>query len=277
MELFLILLILVSVIAGIIGSLFGIGGGIVIIPVLILLFHVSVKEAIGASIISVIVTSSAAASVYIKSDIVNFKLGMLLEIFTVLGAITGALLLGVFNPKILLIIFSVVLTISSFLIFLKKNNNNKHYQEDHISKYFDLDSKYYDESDNKVIEYHPAHISYGFISMYIAGLISGLLGIGSGVFKVTSFDSIMKIPMKVSTTTSNFMIGVTACASAFIYLVRGYINPYISIPVAVGIFLGAMIGTKILYKQHDTTLKSIFFVILIAIALEMFFRALGIL
>ena len=277
MELFLILLILVSVIAGIIGSLFGIGGGIVIIPVLILLFHVSVKEAIGASIISVIVTSSAAASVYIKSDIVNFKLGMLLEIFTVLGAITGALLLGVFNPKILLIIFSVVLTISSFLIFLKKNNNNKHYQEDHISKYFDLDSKYYDESDNKVIEYHPAHIPYGFISMYIAGLISGLLGIGSGVFKVTSFDSIMKIPMKVSTTTSNFMIGVTACASAFIYLVRGYINPYISIPVAVGIFLGAMIGTKILYKQHDTTLKNIFFVILIAIALEMFFRALGIL
>ncbi len=277
MELFLILLILVSVIAGIIGSLFGIGGGIVIIPVLILLFHVSVKEAIGASIISVIVTSSAAASVYIKSDIVNFKLGMLLEIFTVLGAITGALLLGVFNPKILLIIFSVVLTISSFLIFLKKNNNNKYYQEDHISKYFDLDSKYYDESDNKVIEYHPAHISYGFISMYIAGLISGLLGIGSGVFKVTSFDSIMKIPMKVSTTTSNFMIGVTACASAFIYLVRGYINPYISIPVAVGIFLGAMIGTKILYKQHDTTLKNIFFVILIAIALEMFFRALGIL
>ncbi len=277
MELFLICLIFVSVIAGIIGSLFGIGGGIIIIPVLVLLFHVSIKEAIGASIISVIVTSSAAASVYIKSDVVNFKLGMLLEIFTVLGAITGALLLGVFNPKVLLIIFSCVLITSSFFILAKKKNSNLHYEEDRISKYLSLNSQYYDESDNKIVKYQPSHVSYGFISMYVAGLISGLLGIGSGVFKVTSFDSIMKIPMKVSTTTSNFMIGVTACASAFIYLVRGYINPYITIPVAIGIFFGAIIGTKMLYKQHDNTLKHIFFVILIAIALEMIFRAFGIL
>jgi uncharacterized membrane protein YfcA len=273
---FYISLILLAIIAGIIGSLLGIGGGIVIIPILILLYHINIREAIGASIISVIATSSGAASVYLKDKLINLKTGMFLEIATTTGAISGATLLGIINPQILFFIFAFVLIISIYPMIMKRENNKEGIQNDYISKKLELASSYTD-NDGVVYKYGVNNTPYGLIMMYIAGFASGLLGIGSGVFKVIAMDDIMHIPMKVSTTTSNFMIGVTALASSVIYLIKGYINPYLALPVMAGIFIGSLLGTKILRKTSNQNLKVIFSIILLIIAIEMVLRGVGLL
>lgn len=273
---FYISLIILAIVAGIIGSLLGIGGGIIIIPILIFLYHINIKEAIGASIISVIATSSGAASVYLKDKLINLKTGMFLEIATTTGAISGATLLGIINPEALFFIFAVVLILSIYPMLFKKDNTEEKVENDYLSEKLELSSSYID-NDGVEYKYNIKNTPYGLIMMYIAGFASGLLGIGSGVFKVIAMDNIMHIPMKVSTTTSNFMIGVTALASSVIYLVKGYINPYIALPVMAGIFIGSLIGTKLLRRTSNNRLKIIFSIILFIIALEMILRGAGIL
>ncbi len=278
MLLFYFAIIVFSILAGAIGALVGIGGGIIIIPILILIFHINIKIAIGASIISVIATSSSAASVYLKDKIINIRVGMLLEIATTIGAITGAEIMGILNTTVLLYIFAFVLLIS--IIPLLKNRDqevDEKVENDNITNYLKLSSSYYDKLKNKEIHYNVTNIPGGFIIMYVAGLISGLLGIGSGVFKVLALDDVMKLPMKVSTTTSNMMIGVTAAASAFIYLINGYINPYIAIPVMIGVFIGSYYGTKLIGKTSNVYLKKIFILVILVIAIEMILRAMHVL
>ena len=273
---FFITIILVSIIAGIIGALVGVGGGIIIIPILILLFNINFKTAIGASIVSVIATSSGAASAYIKDNIINIRSGMFLEIATTIGAISGALILTIINPEILLFIFPLVLIISTYpMIKNIKNDVLPNIKNDKIADFLNLNSSYNENGEE--VKYNITHTKLGLVIMYIAGLLSGLLGIGSGVFKVLAMDNVMKMPIKVSTTTSNFMIGVTAAASAFIYLVKGYINPFITLPVIIGIVIGAFIGTKILFKATNRYIKTIFIIVIFALSIEMILRGLHLL
>ncbi|MBV7274386.1 sulfite exporter TauE/SafE family protein [Clostridium sp. PL3] len=268
---------IISIIAGILGSILGLGGGIIITPALTLLFGVDIKYAIGASIVSVIATSSGAAIVYIKDKITNIRIGMFLEIATTTGAITGAFLSGVISPKYLYFIFGLLLLYST-IAMLKKSKNElpKDVTLHPIAKKLKLNGEYYDKVLQKQVKYNVDGVYGGFGMMYVAGVISGLLGIGSGIFKVMAMDLFMKIPLKVSSATSNFMIGVTAAASAGVYLLRGDIDPKISAPVALGVLFGASVGTKIMQNLKSKTIRKIFVPVLAYVSIEMIIKGLGV-
>lgn len=214
-------ILLISVFAGFIGSLLGLGGGIIITPALTLYLGIDIKYAIGASIVSVIATSSGSAIAYLKDKITNVRAGMFLEIATTTGALTGAFLAGVISTKYLYLTFGFLLLYSAGNMFRNRNQElPQEFPVNPLAEKLKLNGSYYDRALAQQVDYHVTGIYSGFGMMYIAGVISGLLGIGSGIFKVMAMDSFMKLPMKVSTATSNFMIGVTAAASAGIYLSR---------------------------------------------------------
>lgn len=262
-----------SIIAGFVGSLLGLGGGIIIIPALTLFFGVRIHEAIGASIVSVIATSSGAAIAYVRDKITNIRIGMFLETATTLGAITGAFVAGLIEPRVLYIIFGLLMIYSAAAMFKKRNSEFAENVKEHpIAKRLNLSSEYYDKALDKTVAYKVAGVYPGYAVMYAAGVISGLLGIGSGVFKVLGMDVFMKLPMKVSTATSNFMIGVTAAASAGVYFSRGDINPLVAGPVALGVLLGAQSGTKVMERLNNKTLRLIFIPILVYVALQMLWK-----
>jgi uncharacterized membrane protein YfcA len=262
-----------SIAAGIFGSILGLGGGIIITPALTLLFGIDIKYAIGASIVSVIATSSGAAVAYIKDKITNIRIGMFLEIATTVGAITGAFISGLINSKYLYIIFGLLLLYSAFAMLKKKGQELPDHVEPHpLAVKLNLNSKYYDKVLNKEVNYNVTGVYGGFGMMYAAGVISGLLGIGSGIFKVMAMDLFMKIPLKVSSATSNFMIGVTAAASAGVYLLRGNIDPKIAAPVALGVLIGATIGTKIMQNLKSKTIRMIFIPVLAFVSVQMIIK-----
>ncbi|WP_299285115.1 sulfite exporter TauE/SafE family protein [uncultured Mucilaginibacter sp.] len=258
--------------AGLIGSLTGLGGGVVIIPLLTLLLNVDIHYAIGASLVSVIATSSGSAAAYVKEGITNMRLGMFLEIATTIGAVLGAFLSSYIPAAYIAVLFGLILLFSAIMSFVKKNT-----QADPVSSkpatWLKLGSSFPDEG--KQIPYGVRNIFGGFGLMGFAGMISGLLGIGSGSLKVVAMDNIMRIPFKVSTTTSNFMIGVTAAASAVVYLQRGYIDPGLSMPVVLGVVLGAVTGSKILVKANTKSLKAIFAIVISVIAIQMIYKGLS--
>ena len=265
-----------SIVAGLVGSLVGLGGGVLVVPLLTLAFAVSPEIAVGVSIVSVIATSSGAAAAYVKDHITNLRVGMFLEIATTIGAIAGAFLATIIAPAWLFIIFGVVLLISAAPLIIKIGEEiPEHVTNDRWANKLALASNYPDEKLGRTIEYQVTRVPSGFGLMTIAGLLSGLLGIGSGTFKVLAMDTAMRLPMKVSTTTSNFMIGVTAAASAGIYFQRGDINPLYAAPVALGVLLGATMGAKTLARFSNSTLRKIFVPILAAIAIEMLIRGVG--
>lgn len=275
--------ILWSCLAGFIGSLVGLGGGLIVTPVLTIIFGVDIKYAIGASIIAVIATSSGSSIAFIKDKICNVKIGLFLEIFTTIGGIIGALLAGIFSSKLLYILFSLIL-LNSFYGMLKKSGIIKKikYKEevvenDKYSKKLEFASSYYDKSEKREISYNVTNIPQGASVMFGAGLASGLLGIGSGAFKVIALDNYMKLPLKVSTSTSNFMMGVTACASALIYFFNGVINPYIAGPVALGTLIGSRIGAKTMQKINAKYIRNIFLPILLFTIINMFLKGIGVL
>ncbi len=262
-----------SIVAGFIGSLLGLGGGIIIIPALTLLLGVPINEAIGASIVSVIATSSGAAIAYVRDKITNIRIGMFLETATTLGAITGAFIAGLISPRALYIIFGLLMMYSASAMFKKRHSELPTDVVEHpVAKRLNLNSEYYDKALGQTVAYKVAGVYPGYAVMYAAGVISGLLGIGSGVFKVLGMDVFMKLPMKVSTATSNFMIGVTAAASAGVYFSRGDINPLVAGPVALGVLLGAQAGTKVMERLNNKTLRLIFIPILIYVALQMLWK-----
>jgi len=259
-----------SFLAGLVGALTGLGGGVIIIPMLTLLFGVDIHYAIGASLISVIATSSGAAAAYVKEGISNIRIGMFLEIATTLGAVGGAMIAVYAPTDIIAVVFGFVLIFSAAISLKKKSENLVQYRSGKIAHILKLNSSY--PTEHGEIRYAAHNVPGGFIMMAIAGLISGLLGIGSGALKVIAMDHFMKLPFKVSTTTSNFMIGVTAAASAGIYMQRGYINPGLSMPVVLGVMAGAFLGSKILVKSKTKWLRILFACIITFLALQMIYN-----
>jgi uncharacterized membrane protein YfcA len=260
----------ISVFAGFLGSLLGLGGGIIITPALTLLLGIDIKYAIGASIVSVIATSSGSAVAYLRDKITNVRIGMFLEIATTIGALTGAFIAGLVSTKYLYLIFGLLLLYSAINMFKKRKQELPQEVTPHpLADKLRLSGAYYDKALSEEVTYNVTGIYGGFGMMYAAGVISGLLGIGSGIFKVMAMDSFMKLPMKVSTATSNFMIGVTAAASAGIYLTRGNIDPKIAAPVALGVLIGATLGTKIMQRLKSTTLRLVFIPVLLYVSIEM--------
>ncbi|BAZ81569.1 MAG: sulfite exporter TauE/SafE family protein [Sphaerospermopsis kisseleviana] len=258
--------------AGLVGSLTGLGGGVVIVPLLTSVFGVDIRYAVGASLVSVIATSLGSASTYIKQGFANLRLGMFLEVATTIGAMIGALLAAFVSVKFLTIILAVVLIYSAYLSQRPKAENQEIAEPDPIAEYLQLNGTY--PTPNGVIPYQINALPAGFSIMLIAGVLSGLLGIGSGAFKVLAMDQAMRLPFKVSTTTSNFMIGVTAAASAGVYLSRGYIDPGLSMPVMLGVLPGAFLGARILIGAKTQTLRIIFSLVLVVMAIKMVYNSL---
>ena len=269
------LLLLVSVAAGVLGSLIGLGGGIIVIPALTLLFGVDIRYAIGASIVSVIATSSGAAAAYVREGMTNLRVAMVLELATVSGAITGAYLAGWLGGRWLYVIFGTVMAYSAIVMFRKRHDvlaDADTMRPAPWADYLRLHGSYYDPATHKEVVYRVIHTRIGLVLMYIAGAISGLLGIGSGSLKVPALDLAMHLPIKVSTATSNLMIGVTAAASAGVYFMRGDIVPFIAAPVAVGVLVGAVIGSKLLGRLQSATVRIVFVVVLLWVSLEMLMK-----
>lgn len=269
-------ILLISIVAGIVGSVLGLGGGIIVTPALTLLFNVDIKHAIGASIISVICTSSGSAIAYLKDKITNVRIGMFLEVATTIGAITGAFLGGLFNSSVLYLIFGFFLLYSAINMIKNRNTETpENITTDPLAEKLNLNGSYYDKALDKNIDYNVDSVKGAFGVMYGAGIMSGLLGIGSGSFKVMAMDMFMKLPLKVSSATSNFMMGVTAAASAGIYFSKGDIDPKIAAPVALGVLIGATIGARIMQRLKSKTIRKIFIPILGYVSIQMILKGLG--
>jgi hypothetical protein len=270
-------LFLISIMAGIFGAILGLGGGVLIVPVLTLLFGVNIRYAVGASIVSVIATSSGAAATYVRDHITNIRVAMLLEVATTLGALGGAVLSPYLPTRILFLIFSIILLYSAIVMFRKRTQDHQlTHSNDWWADKLRLHSSYPDQILGKRVEYAVTRVPLGFSLMLGAGVISGLLGIGSGALKVPAMDSAMRLPIKVSSATSNFMIGVTAAASAGAYYMRGDIIPLLAAPVALGVLFGSILGTRIMMKLHSSRIRNLFMIVLIIIAVEMGLKAIGI-
>ncbi len=259
-----------SFLAGLLGSLTGLGGGVVIVPLLTLAFGVDIRYAIGASLVSVIATSSGAAAAYLKEGFSNIRVGMFLEVATTIGALSGAFLTTRIPTAAIAIIFGVVLLYSAWMSAKPEAEVPLEEKPDRLASFLKMDGSY--PTPDGVRAYHVRGVPAGFGLMYVAGLLSGLLGIGSGAIKVLAMDRAMRIPFKVSATTSNFMIGVTAAASAGIYLHRGYLDPGLAMPVMLGVLLGALVGARILPTAKVRTLRLVFGVAIAAVAIEMIFK-----
>jgi uncharacterized membrane protein YfcA len=253
--------------AGLLGSLTGLGGGVVLIPLLTLVFHVDIRYAIGASLISVIATSSGAAAAYVREGYSNVRIGMFLEVATTFGALTGAYLAARVPTRALAILFGAVLIYSAWLSKGRKPSTVRRDVENPWSDRLKMSGEYPEHGE--LCAYKVDRIAGGFATMFGAGTLSGLLGIGSGAVKVLAMDKVMRIPFKVSTTTSNFMIGVTAAASAGIYLARGYVDPGLAFPVMLGVLAGSMLGARILVQSRVSMLRAIFALVIVVLGVEM--------
>ena len=261
-----------SVVAGFLGALTGLGGGVVIVPLLTVVFGVDIKYAIGAALVSVIATSSVAAAAYVREGYSNVRVGMFLEIATTIGALSGAAIAIYLRASVIAVVFGCVLLYSAYLSFRQKEHESRNVETDGLAKWLRLEGTY--PTAEGMASYHVRNVPGGFVLMYVAGVLSGLLGIGSGAVKVLAMDQVMKLPFKVSTTTSNFMIGVTAAASAGIYLSRGYIDPGLAMPVMLGVLCGSLVGARILAGADVRVLRVVFTVVIAALGVEMIFNAL---
>jgi len=258
-----------SFLAGLIGALTGLGGGVVIVPLLTLAFGVDFRYAVGASLVSVIATSSGAAAAYVREGFTNIRVGMFLEVATTIGALLGAYLAALISTSALAIVFGLVLLYSAWSASRPRPQHLAS-TPDPIAQRLRLDGSYPTRQGERY--YHVQRVPLGFGLMLGAGALSGLLGIGSGAFKVLAMDQAMCLPFKVSTTTSNFMIGVTAAASAGVYLARGYIDPGVAMPVMLGVLAGATLGARVLKRTTPRALRLLFAVVIAALAVEMIYN-----
>lgn len=266
------LLLVFSFFAGLLGALTGLGGGIIIIPVLVLIFKINIHFAMGASLISVIATSSGTASAYLREGYTNLRVGMFLESAAVVGAFAGALLIAVVSKTFLAVVFSFLLFFSAYLT-IKRREEYDHYQQSHPwAVALQLDGTYPDK--NRMVNYRVQHVPLALFTMGFAGVMSGLLGIGSGALKVLAMDQAMRLPYKVSTTTSNFMIGITAAVSVGVYFAHGYINPVIAFPVMIGVLTGAFTGARLLPKIHTPILRILFSLVICLMGVQMLYKTL---
>lgn len=266
-----------AVAAGLVGSLAGLGGGVLLVPLLTLGFGMEIRLAIGISIVSVIATSSAAAAAYVRDHLTNVRIAIFLELATSTGAVTGAVLAAAVHPRILFLLFGLLLLVSLLPVLRKLGEDIPvGIQNDRWAARLRLAGSYPDRAFGRTVSYQVTRVPLGFGMMFVAGLGSGMLGIGSGALKVLAMDTIMRLPMKVSTATSNFMIGVTAAASAGIYFWRGDVLPLVAAPVALGVLVGATLGARFLVRFQNRTVRLIFLPVLFLIALQMLLRGFGI-
>jgi uncharacterized membrane protein YfcA len=266
------LLFLISIIAGFVGSMSGMGGGIILIPVLTF-FGMDIKHAIAISIVSVIATSSGSASAYVRDRITNLKVGMFLEMFTIIGAWVGATITLVSGKRPLFILFGIVLLASWVTLFKQRHESWRPVaHQDRFSQWLELEGSYYDQPMGQTLQYRGGRAYVGGPLMFGAGVIAGLLGIGAGALKVLIHDLVMGLPPKVSTTTSNLIIGVTALSGTSVYLVAGLISPGLAAPVILGVLLGAFIGTRLLVRLTNQTVRHFFLVVLFVLGVEMIVR-----
>jgi uncharacterized protein len=261
---------LMSVLAGLLGALTGLGGGVVIVPALALLFHIDIRYAIGASLVSVIATSSGAAVSYVREGFSNVRIGMFLEMATTVGALVGAYLTARISTRAIGITFGITLLYSAWASFREKQNELPQ-APNALAEKLKLIGDYPTARGRQA--YIAQNVPAGFGIMFVAGILSGLLGIGSGAVKVLAMDHAMKLPFKVSTTTSNFMIGVTAAASAGIYLGRGYIAPGLAAPVMLGVLAGSILGARLLVRIRVPVLRVVFAVVIVALGVEMIYSS----
>src|ERR1017187_4941337 len=263
----------VSAVAGFLGSLTGLGGGVVITPVLTLLLGVDLHYAMGASLVSVIATSSGAAAAYVKEGFSNIRVGMFLEIAATIGALAGATLALYLHASVIAVIFGVVLIYSAYTSLRQGPHTLEAEPPDRLATWLRMDGTF--PGEHGLESYHVRGVPLGFAIMFVAGVLSGLLGIGSGAGKGLAMDKAMKLPFKVSTTTSNFMIGVTAAASAGIYLSRGYIDPGLAMPVMLGVLTGSLAGAKCLAGARPRALRILFSAVVGVLAVEMIYNGLS--
>ena len=261
-----------SLIAGFLGALTGLGGGVVLVPLLTIFFKVDLRYAIGASLVSVIATSSGSAAAYVEEGFSNIRLGMFLEIATTLGALLGAFLTAHVPLRVTAIIFGLVLIASAYSSRRTRQRTEVAEVPDPLATKLKLNGTFPDRSG--IRHYNVYRVPAGFSVMFGAGALSGLLGIGSGALKVLAMDQAMKVPFKVSTTTSNFMIGVTAAASAGVYLSRGYIDPSLAMPVMLGVLIGSLLGTRVLVRTETRRLRLLFSGVIVLLGIEMLFKGL---
>jgi len=267
----------ISILAGLVGALAGVGGGILIVPTLTLLFGIDIRLAIGASIVSVIATSSGAAAAYVRDRMTDMRVGMFLELATTTGAVVGALLAAIVAQAFLYILLGLVLLGSALMQVLRLGEEMPpEVEPSGLAARLRLASSYPDARLGREVSYAARRVPLGFVLMWGAGLVSGLLGIGSGALKVVAMDGAMRLPMKVSSATSNFMIGVTAAASAGIYLGRGDVDPTLVAPVALGVLAGAMLGARLLPRLANRQVRWIFLPVLVVIGIQTLLRGFGV-
>lgn len=274
-----LLLIAVGLFAGVAGAILGLGGGIIITPILTLAMGLDIKYAIGASIIAVIATSSGSTVAYLRDEVLNLRVAMFLEIATTIGAILGALLTGVLNPSYLYVLFGLLLLFSCWNMIKKLRAGRElttTVKSDKWAKKLDLNGSYFDKSELKNVDYEVTNVPGGFSMMFGAGFASGLLGIGSGAFKVMAMDTIMHMPLKPSSATSNLMMGVTAAASATVYFFNGSMLPQIVVPLALGILVGAVIGSRIMQVLPARVIRMIFVPVIFYVGLQMILKGFGV-
>jgi uncharacterized membrane protein YfcA len=263
--------------AGVLGAILGLGGGILLVPVLTMFFGINLRDAMGASIISVIATSCGAAAGHLQSRLSNLRIGLFLAMFTVLGALTGSALVGIVPARVLELIFGLALAYSVATTLRQLNVEVADLvTADPLALRFALEGTYHDRVLGRDVVYRARHVRTGAAVMFAAGVLSGLLGIGSGAFKVLAMDYFMRLPMKISTATSNFMIGITAAASAGVYFGRGDIQPVVATPVAVGVLAGAYLGTRLIARLRNATIRRLFLPVVAYLAVAMVLRGLGI-
>lgn len=273
--LFVLIVFAVSFVAGVVGSLLGLGGGIIVVPVLTLILGVDIKLAIGASLVSVIATSSGAAVAYVREKLTNLRVAMFLEIGTTAGAMTGALVAALIAGRWLFVLFGTMLAYSAAVMLRPRPVHRAEvHDKRRLAKALRMDGSYYDAALGRQVDYEVHRPLLGLIAMYGAGIVSGLLGVGSGVLKVPAMDLGMRLPIKVSTGTSNFMIGVTGAASAGVYFSRGGIDPFIAGPVAAGVLVGAVTGSKMLGKIENQTIRRMFVAALLIVSVQMLIKGL---
>ena len=271
-----IIILLVSVVAGAVGAMTGQGGGLLLVPFLTLCMRINVKIAIAASIVSVIATSSGSASAYVRDRISNIKIGMFLEMFTILGALVGAGITLKTDGRLIYLVFGLVLLASFVVLWLQPDLGERmNMKQDKLSAFLKLEGAYYDQAAGMELHYKGTRAGLGGVLMFGAGLIAGMLGIGAGSLKVLIHDLVMKLPPKVSTTTSNFIIGVTALAGTSAYLAAGLVEPAIAVPVIAGVTVGSRFGTRFLVKLSNKAVRGFFMAVLSIVGVEMVLRGLG--
>jgi uncharacterized membrane protein YfcA len=265
-------LLLISILVGLLGSLTGLGGASILIPILVFL-GVPVKEAVACGMVAIIATSSGSASSFVKERIANIKLAMYLEMFTIIGAIIGATVTVIIAPVFLYFLFAGFLLISFVNIrdSLKKGYTAPK-KQDKLSKWLGLEGSFFDKAKNQIVTYKATNAFLGGLGMLVAGLAAGMLGIGAGAFKVIVHEKILKVPAKVSSATSNFVIGMTALAGVSVYLFSGLLNLTLMAPMAVGVTAGAVVGGRVLNRIHDKYLRLLFLVIVTLLIVQMLFK-----